>query len=196
MILENDIIIAALLGALGSLFVSLLIKKLVDLRYSKQVKYMILEGCRKIVLYLETMLNEDEIEAKQNIEARIYGFKTIEKLLSEMDIKLISTKDIFVMFRVREIIDEIVFDFEIFHKNLMKIRQYNSDLKVLMNEKTEKNIEYSEIIQQNDKEVEEQLKRLTEQIKIHIDLLSSVKPNYKKIAKEIYKLNKISSPEK
>ncbi|MFS0670148.1 hypothetical protein AB1L12_19810 [Peribacillus frigoritolerans] len=187
------IYLAALLGAMGTFVIQLLFRYSDNKKKSRQVKYLLWESCRRVSVYLEAMQKESKEDAKQYLNARIKGIEVILKLLSEMQMNMIPTKDIFAMFRTREIIQEIIDDLKLFDENLQKVRQYQEDVNALINsnETIDKEVAYH--IQRH-KESTEQIdydyNKLCKDIVDYIEKLKLVRTDYNQLQKGIYKINK------
>jgi hypothetical protein len=187
------ITIAALLAALGTYSIQLLLRNWDNGKKSKQVKSLLWESCRRVSVYLNAMLKEDNDESMKNLRARIDGIEVILKLLSEMQMHTIPFRDTYPMFRTRELIHEILSDLKLFLDNYQKTRQFEVDVKALIvsNElnKEEKAHHLNSIKEYKD-DLIIQYENLCKDIKRYIENLNLVRTDYKKLHKEIYKLNK------
>lgn len=191
--LKSNVFLAALLGSFGTLIVQIIIRYQNDKRYSTQVKNMILESSRRVRVYLEHMIKEPKEVAIENLESRIKGIEIIQQLLSEMELSKIPSKDIFVMYRTREQIHEIVDDLSMFRDNHFKLREFENEINSLLINNIDSNVnEYSDILNEYKRKDEEHYERLSNDLERYIELLKSTKNNYNTIKKAIYKINKLN----
>jgi uncharacterized membrane-anchored protein YhcB (DUF1043 family) len=184
----------AILGALITTIGTNKINNKRDKRYNFQVELISKESCRRTIVYLKAMIDEEYEEFLTNLEARVNGIKVIEKLLSELPIGTIPSKQFFSVYRIRETLQEIIFDLSTYLGNYLKTQQFVADAQFRIT---------SGIIDDNQKEilkkeidfVQKRLKsdyeeRLYKNLIEYVNRMDNLIKYYHKLAQEIYELNK------
>ncbi|MEK5038960.1 hypothetical protein [Sporosarcina sp. FSL K6-3457] len=189
-------IVATLLAAIFGALISVIGTNNKDAKnqrqYEKQVEKITKESCQRVLAYLQAMEKEDFDESSVNLKYRIAGIKVIEKLLSDFSLDKIIGDQIYVVYRVREQINDLICDLENANDNYFNTRQYIANLEFqlgtvsneseggyLKNE-IEKNLEGLE----NNYNIDTR-----KQIKENIELFSCFIRDYDVISSEISKNN-------
>ncbi|BCB04785.1 hypothetical protein [Bacillus sp. KH172YL63] len=187
------IFIAALIGAIGTFVIQLLLRKWDNRKKSKQVQILLWESCRRVTVYLTAMLEENEAENMNNLEARINGIELISNLIGEMQMHTIPFNNMNTMFRTREVFHEILSDLRMLLNNYQKTKQFELDIKAMIIKERLNEEEKSYHLKSIDSyktELHKQFNNLCEDLKKYIHQLNLVRTDYKKLDRKIYKLNK------
>ncbi|TGB05184.1 hypothetical protein [Halobacillus salinus] len=185
-----DVVVAAALGALGTIMARLAFKWIIAFKHSKQVKYFLFESMRRTVVLLDKMLQEEKQVAIGNMEFRMKNIRLISELLSEMDINSISTKDVYGLYRVRESIEEVLYDLNIFHQNYIKLQEFEVNLTMVEMSAQEKKVNRKEL-KRCKIQLDSDYDRLVKQVEDYIAKCYVAKSKYKTLIKIIYKNNKL-----
>ncbi|EMY5504764.1 hypothetical protein V8T57_001146 [Bacillus wiedmannii] len=168
------------------------LKEANDEKYNKQVELICKESLSRANVYMSHMANEKYEDFLVNLEGRISGIKAIEELLKEFPLGSISTKQIFAVYRIREIIQEIIFDISLFQSNHIKTKQFESDAQFQMSLGASEDIQ--EMLTKKIVMMQKNLKddyhlRLHKNIEEYVERINVLKVHYHTIAQEIYKKN-------
>ncbi|MFJ6414441.1 hypothetical protein ACIQLG_16800 [Terribacillus saccharophilus] len=191
-LLEIPAVQGALVGALATMLINYFLSYREERKKSEQVQFVSKESCRRILVYLSTMRDEEDQEAQKNLESRIDGIKVIQQLLSEMQLNLIPKKDIGIIYRIREKVQEIINDLEIFHHNRTTVRQFTANAEALIirhdtDEVTRKQLQDEMKIHNN--ALQTDYERVCKDIDQHIEHLASFLHHYKDLRNKISNIN-------
>ncbi|HFK1753512.1 TPA: hypothetical protein ACGXP3_003935 [Bacillus cereus] len=185
-----------LIGALfGAKFTNRGTKKLKeenDEKYNRQVELICKESLSRADVYMSHMANEKYEDFLANLEGRISGLKAIEELLKEFPLGTISIKQVFAVYRIREILQEMIFDISLFQGNNIRVQQFESDAQFQMSLRENEDIKKMltkkiELMQKNLRD--DYNSRLHNNIKEYVESINVLKDNYHTIAQEIYEKN-------
>lgn len=183
----------AILGASLTIFGTRKINKDNDKKYNCQVESISKETLDRANVYLSHMVMEEYEEFLANLEARVSGLKVIENLLSEFPLGTISTEQVFAVYRIREFLQEIIFDISLFQSNNIRVKQFVANIQFQISHGI--NRDAQELL---DKEVEQAKKdlkneydlRLYKNLNEYIDQINTLKTHYYTIAQKISEKNK------
>ncbi|WP_242259081.1 hypothetical protein [Bacillus cereus group sp. BfR-BA-01409] len=179
-----------LTGAAIGVFGNRNTNKMKDKKYNAQVEYICKETLCRTEVYLNHMIEEEYETFLINLEGRVDGFKAIEKLLSEFPLGTISTKQVFAVYRTRELLLDIIFDLSLFQDNKIKTKQFVADAEFQIsydvNEKAKELLNNKIKIAKRELETDYE-SRLYKNLKEYFELTIALKTQYHLISDEIYK---------
>ncbi|PFL13996.1 hypothetical protein COJ07_29175 [Bacillus cereus] len=192
LIAVSGTLIGALFGAIATVIGTKKIQKDKDKKYNRQVELIYQESLSRMNVYISHMAEETYEDFLLNLEGRISGLKAIENLLSEFPLGTISTKQVFAVYRIRENLQEMIFDISLFQGNNIRVQQFESDAQFQMslgaNEDIKKMLTKKiELMQKNLKD--DYNSRLHKNIKEYVESINVLKVHYHTIAQEIYEKN-------
>lgn len=192
LIAVSGTLIGALFGAIATVIGTKKIQKDKDKKYNRQVELIYQESLSRMNVYISHMAEETYEDFLLNLEGRISGLKAIENLLSEFPLGTISTKQVFAVYRIRENLQEMIFDISLFQGNNIRVQQFESDAQFQMslgaNEDIKKMLTKKiELMQKKLKD--DYNSRLHKNIKEYVESINVLKVHYHTIAQEIYEKN-------
>lgn len=123
---------AAILGSLITVIGNTIKENKKQKILEKQVESIMKESCKRVLVYLQAMKTEKYENALINLRYRIDGIETVVELISDFKLNNIIGNQIYVVFRIREQIQELLGDFKNFNENYFKVRQLEADINYLI----------------------------------------------------------------